>query len=370
MVDSLEEQYQEYPCNPVSEMSEHLNLSSKISQTDLNALVNKPLPIGKKRIERRLVLAPMTLLGNIAFRELIAGFGGYGLLFSEMCSARRVPNEPPEKSAYFCWREAEKSRLVMQLFGEDPQKMANAARIVEDHGLFGVDLNFGCSVAAICKQQSGAALLKTPADAARIVEAVRKSIDIPLFVKFRTGWKDDPAIPVDLARRFESAGADALTFHPRVAPDRRSRPPRWDYIKLVKDTVSIPVFGNGDVFDETDCLKMLATTDCDGVAIGRMAVARPWLMAQMSGLLSFQPDLFRLTAFELLDLMEKHFDPRRALRRYKKFSGYYSANFKFAHSFFKQIGNAADMDDVRRRLDAFFNKEPETIKRPNMNFFK
>lgn len=341
-----------------------------MGKTNLPTLLNHPLPIGSTTIERRVVLAPMTLLGHIAFRELIAGFGGYGLLFSEMCSARRIPDEIPEKSAYFCWRKAEKNRLVIQIFGSDPQKMANAARIVEDNGLFGVDLNFGCSVATICKQKCGAALLKTPDQAARIVEAVRGSVSIPLFVKFRTGWTDDPAIPAALAQCFESAGADALTFHPRVAPDRRSRPPRWDYIRQVKSTVSIPVFGNGNVFDATDCLKMFETTGCDGVAIGRMAIARPWLMAQMTGLLNPDEGIYRRTAFDMLDLMEKHFNHRRALRRYKKFASYYSANFKFAHSFFKEIGNAKDTDDLRGRLDSFFSKDPQTIKRPNMNFFQ
>lgn len=336
---------------------------------DLASRLNRPLTIGQTRIDGRLVLAPMTFLGHIAFRELLAGFGGYGLLFSEMCSARRIPSEDCSRSAYFCWREKERCHLVMQLFGADPTTMATAARIVEDSGLYGVDLNFGCSVATICKQQCGAALLKTPDHAARIVDAVRQAVRIPLFVKFRTGWTDDPAVPVDLARRFESAGADALTFHPRVAPDRRSRPPRWDYIKQVKDAVTIPVFGNGNVFDESDCLRMLDTTGCDGVAMGRMAIARPWFMAQMTGLLTPDTDIYRRTAIELLDLMERHFDPGRALRRYKKFSAYYSANFKFAHTFFKRMGNAMDLEALRGDLDAFFSRNPETVTRPNMNFF-
>ena len=338
-------------------------------KADLPSQLNRPLAIGRTTIDRRLVLAPMTLLGHIAFRELLADFGGYGLLFGEMCSARRIPQEANTGSAYFGWREAERQHLVIQIFGADPTAMARAARVIEEKGLFGVDLNFGCSVATICKQKCGAALLKTPDQAARIVEAVRRAISIPLFVKFRTGWADDPAIPVDLARRFASAGADALTFHPRVAPDRRSRPPRWDYIKRVKDAVAIPVFGNGDVFDETDCLRMMETTDCDGVAIGRMAIARPWLMAQMAGLLSPDSSIYRRTAFALLDLMERHFDNRRALRRYKKFALYFSANFKFSHSFFKRIGNAPDLKALRSELEAFFSGDPETMIRPNMNFF-
>ena len=337
---------------------------------DLAAFINRPLVIGQTAVAGRLALAPLTFLGHIAFRELLAGFGGYGLLFSEMCSARRIPQEAGRQSAYFCWREAERKHLVIQIFGDDPAVMANAARIIEDQGLFGVDLNFGCSVAAICKQQCGAALLKTPDRAARIVEAVRKAVSLPLFVKFRTGWTDDPAIPADLARRFASAGADALTFHPRVAPDRRSRPPRWDYIRQVKDAVAIPVFGNGDVFDGADCLRMLETTGCDGVAIGRMAVARPWLMAQINGLYSPDNAVFGRVALRLLNLMECHFDPNRALRRYKKFAQYFSANFKFGHSFLKRVGNAPDLEAIRAQLEDFFNRAPETVSKPNMNFFQ
>ena len=338
--------------------------------TELASRLNRPLTIGRATIGNRLALSPMTFLGHIAFRELLADFGGYGLLFSEMCSARRIPQEVGGRSAYFCWREEERDHLVMQIFGDDPATMASAARIIEDCGLFGVDLNFGCSVAAICKQHCGAALLKTPDRAARIVEAVRKAVSLPLFVKFRTGWTDDPAIPVELARRFAAAGADALTFHPRVAPDRRSRPPRWDYIRQVKESVAIPVFGNGDVFDGTDCLRMLETTGCDGVAIGRMAIARPWLMAQMSGLYSPGLDVFRQAALRLLNLMENHFDDSRALRRYKKFAQYFSANFKFGHSFLKRVGNAPDLETIRAQLEDFFDQEPETVYRPNMNFFQ
>ena len=337
--------------------------------TELATLLNRPLTIADTVISRRLVLAPMTFLGHVAFRELLAGYGGYGLLFGEMCSARRIPHENRSGSAYFRWREQERQHLVMQIVGNDPAAMATAARIIEDNGLFGVDLNFGCSVSAICKRQGGAALLKTPDQAARIVETVRGAVSVPLWVKFRTGWKDDPSLAVGVAKRFAAAGADALTFHPRVAPDRRSRPPRWDYIGQVKAAVDIPVFGNGDVFDEADCLRMLQTTGCDGVAIGRMAVARPWLMARMTGIPLPDTDLYRHTALTLLDLMQRHFTPDQALRRYKKFALYFSANFKFAHAFYNRIFRAPNLERIETDLNAFFDREPERSRRPNMNFF-
>ncbi|MCP4576734.1 MAG: tRNA-dihydrouridine synthase family protein, partial [Deltaproteobacteria bacterium] len=243
----------------------------------LSKLLKQPLSIDNRNIRTRLFLAPMAGIGHIAFREVVSGYGGYGLLFSEMCSAKALPHENSKVSPVFRWREEELSYLVCQIFGSDPRIMAKAAQRVEKEGFFGVDINFGCSVAAICKKNCGAALLKTPDLAVSIVAAVCRAVSIPVFVKFRTGWRDEPGPAVDMARRFEDAGVHALTFHPRVAPDRRSRPPKWGYIGKIKQAVSIPVVGNGNVFDTGACLEMLETTGCDGVAIGRMAIARPWI---------------------------------------------------------------------------------------------
>ncbi|MBI5894957.1 MAG: tRNA-dihydrouridine synthase family protein, partial [Desulfobacterales bacterium] len=246
-------------------------------------MISRPLTIGRRTIAGRLVLAPMTLLGHVAFRHLLDELGGCALMFSEMCSGARIPTENRHTSSYFRWRDEEAGRLAIQILGSDGGRMAAAARRIEAEGLFGVDINLGCAVKEICKFNQGAALLKEPAAAAGLVRQVRQAVQCPLMVKFRTGWQDDPAIPVDLARRLEDAGADALTFHPRVAPDVRTRPARWEYIALVKAAVSIPVFGNGDVFDAQDCLKMLTTTGCDGVALGRLGIARPWSFAHWAG---------------------------------------------------------------------------------------
>ncbi len=337
---------------------------------DLSTYLNQPLFIGARRIEGRLVLAPMTFLGHVAFRELISHYGGYGLLFSEMCSAKTVPQENRFVSAFFKWRDEERSKLVFQISGAEPKTMASAASRIETEDLFGVDINFGCSTAQICKQNCGAAVLKDPGLAAKIVAAVRSAVAIPVFVKFRTGWKDDVRIPVDMAKRFEDAGADALTFHPRVAPDRRARRPKWEYIRLVKEAVQIPVFGNGNVFDCDDCRRMIQQTGCDGVALGRMAIAKPWIFAEWTAGLKTSPQTYHDAAVRLSKLLEIHYEPVQALRRFKRFSFYFCANFQFGHTLYSKILRSKDLSDMAAILAEFFSNVPMIVSRPNMNYFQ
>ena len=172
-----------------------------------------------------------------------------------------------------------------------------------------------------------------------------------------------------LARRFEDAGADALTFHPRVAPDRRSRPPKWEYIGRVKQAVSIPVFGNGNVFDRADCLKMLLKTGCDGVAVGRMAIARPWLFAEWTAAYQSGDEIYLDCALRLAGLLEAHFDAPQALRRFKRFNYYYAASFKYGHTLSSAFQRAEDMISARNSVQQFFERPAETVARPNLNFF-
>ncbi|MCP4746979.1 MAG: tRNA-dihydrouridine synthase family protein [Desulfobacteraceae bacterium] len=336
----------------------------------LPELINKPLIIGSKKIENRLILAPMTYLGHVAFRELLDESGSRNLMFSEMCSAGRLPHENRRTSGYFKWRDQETRRLIIQIVGSDPDRMALAAQRIETEGFFGVDINLGCSAKGICRHQQGAALLKSPQIAVEIVRKVRRAVQCPVTVKFRTGWQDDSQFPVSLAVRLQDAGADALTFHPRVAPDRRARHPKWEYIGLVKQAVRIPVFGNGNVFDEHDCLKMMESTDCDGVALGRIAIARPWVFTQWGSDDPSPDDLHRRTAMRLLTLTEKHFDPLKGLRRYKRYASYLAANFAFGNSLFNKIRIAADYEQIEAILTAFFDTNPAVLKRPNMHFMR
>ncbi|MBF0451565.1 MAG: tRNA-dihydrouridine synthase family protein, partial [Candidatus Magnetomorum sp.] len=257
-------------------------------ETQIKQLIQRPLTIRNRTLNNRLIFAPMSRLGHVAFRELLADYGQYGLLFSEMSAAKAIPHENRNVSPVFRWRDSERDTLVWQLLGGSPEDMANAARRIEQEGFFGVDINLSCSMSYICRRGMGASLLKTPSLAVDIIKAVRAAVDIPVWVKFRTGWSDSPDLAVDFARYVEDAGADAITFHPRVAPDRRTRPPKWAYITRIKQAVSIPVFGNGNVFDRNDCYRMFTETGCDGISLGRIAISKPWIFADWNG--SFEPN--------------------------------------------------------------------------------
>ncbi|WP_207263304.1 tRNA-dihydrouridine synthase family protein [Desulfovibrio sp. Huiquan2017] len=331
--------------------------------------LDRPLSVGGRTVANRLWLAPLAGLGHVAYREVLAEYGGCGLMFTEMCGAKSVPTENRYVSPVFRWRDEELSRLVCQVAGSTPEQMIPAARRVQDCGFFGFDINMGCSVSGIVKKNAGAALLKDPDAALRVVEGVRKAISIPLFVKFRTGWTPDVEPAARLARRFEDAGVDCLVFHPRMAPDKRTRPPVREHIKAIVDAVSIPVLGNGDVVAPGDCLDMLETTGCAGVSVGRMAIARPWLFAEWTTGHTPPATCFRDYAMRLADALDQHFDPVRALKRYRLFTIYFAANFTFGHALQSWFLKAKTMDEIRSVIREHVHPDLQLVRRPNFSLY-
>ncbi|SHJ03584.1 tRNA dihydrouridine synthase [Halodesulfovibrio aestuarii] len=325
-----------------------------------------PITLRGRTIENRLCLAPMAGLGHIAYRAMAAHYGGYGLLFTGMCSARAVPTENRHKSPVFNWQDEELPTLVCQLFGAAPDDMAIAAERIQEENFFGVDINMGCSVSPIVDKQCGADLMRDVDRACEMVEKMRKVIDIPLFVKFRTGWQNEPEPAVAFARMLEQAGADALTFHPRVAPDRRTRRPRIDDIRLVKEAVSIPVFGNGDVWDAASAQSMVERTGCDGLAIGRAAISKPWIFAELTRGFEPTPETYKETLFMFLDQIEKWYDPTRAIKLYKKYCMFFAANFSYGNRLFGQLIAGNSMEKMRENAERCFgDKIPQISKSLN-----
>lgn len=341
---------------------------SEAVQSGLKALTHRKLTIGAKSINIRFSLAPMAFLSHVALRDIVRGHGGCGLFFSEMSSAKAVLQENRHVSPYFKWDDGEAANLVFQLLGNNPEAMAGAARRLENFGFFGVDLNFSCAAGVIRKTGGGAALLKDPALALNIVKAVRKTISIPLFVKFRLNSAGDLAFAVNFAKALESEGVDALTFHPRLATDRRNRRPNWDAIGKVKQAVNVPVFGNGDIFTAATAFNVMRQTGCDGLSLGRMALTRPWIFAEMTGDYIASTDAYRLAALEMARKLEEYFAPEHRLRRYQRFMSYFSANFVYGHSFYPKIKSAPDMAAAVTETLRFFDTNPAVSDMPNINF--
>lgn len=339
-----------------------------MSMAGLQTFLRQPLKIGGKVVNARLSLAPMAFLSHAGLRELVRGYGGCGLYFSEMNSAKAVLQENRLISPYFKWDDFEAPQLVFQLLGSDPLVMAKAAQRLQSFGFFGVDLNFSCAAGVIRKTGGGAALLQKPDLALKIVEAVRKAVAMPLTVKFRLN-DGTPGFAAGFAQNLERAGADALTFHPRLSNDRRGRKPYWDAIGLVRQSVSIPVFGNGNIFNAATALKVWRDTGCAGFSIGRMAVARPWIFAEiLDGYTALAEDYY-MAALEMARLLTQYFTAEQALQRYQRFMQYFSANFLYGHSFYPKIKTAPNMETSVVATRRFFDARPEINAMPNMNFF-
>ncbi len=338
-----------------------------MSNLAVSEFLRRPLRIRNRVLANRLMLAPMVGLTHIAFREVLERFASPALLSMEMCSAKSLPSERPDLSRIFRWRKGEQSRLVCQLVGSEPAVMAAAARRVEEEGFWGVDINMGCSVSAICRQGSGAALLRDTRKALAVVEAVRAAVDIPVSVKFRLGWEDCPLdLPV-FCRALESAGADWLVFHPRQAPDRRTRPLKHGFFAQVKEAVGIPVFGNGDIVDASSAQEILGS-GCDGLAIGRMAIACPWIFSRLLGLDVPDDNNFYQYAKSLLTELEMFFPPNRAMRLYKMAIRYVAANFVFGHQVYTTLVKGSSCADFHANLQCLV-PTPAQGSLPNIFLF-
>jgi nifR3 family TIM-barrel protein len=237
------------------------------------------MKIGTVTLDSNVILAPLAGITNLPFR-LLAKEAGCGLVCSEMVSSHGLVYKS-EKTANLLKSAPAEKPLSAQIFGADPDIMAEAATIVEGMGADILDINFGCAVRKIVKTGSGAALMRTTDRAEALLKAVRKAIRIPLTIKIRTGWDASGEQALNIARIAEDNGVDAIAVHPRTAKQQFSGRADWSIIAAVKKRVAIPVIGNGDIFSAQDALNMLAETGCDAVMIGRKAVGNPGIFSRI-----------------------------------------------------------------------------------------
>jgi nifR3 family TIM-barrel protein len=244
--------------------------------------------VGHLTIHPNIVLAPMAGVTDSVFRRLVLGIGGCGLVCSEMTNAASVSPRIRRRHHLLDYLPEERP-ITIQLSGNEPTLLARAAQTVEELGADIIDINCGCPSPKVTGGGHGASLLRDLPKLSQVLHAVRAAVNIPVTLKFRAGWDDDSLNYLETAQRAEDAGIAALALHPRTREQRYTGEADWDRIAAVKQHVSIPVIGSGDVRDAPDALRRLAESGVDGVMIGRAAMSNPWIFLQTEQLRRGEP---------------------------------------------------------------------------------
>lgn len=239
--------------------------------------------IGNVEIANPVMLAPMAGVTDLPYR-LLCKEQGCGYMVTEMVSAKAVLYNNKNTDLLMLTKE-EEAPVALQLFGSDPEIMADIADRLSDRGFAGFDINMGCPVPKVVNNHEGSALMKEPLLAGKIVEAMAKRVKCPVTVKFRKGFDENNVNAVEFAHIMEESGAAAVTVHGRTREQFYSGKADWDIIRQVVDRVKIPVFGNGDIFSGEDAEKMLEQTGCQGIAVGRGAKGNPWIFREINAVM-------------------------------------------------------------------------------------
>ena len=246
------------------------------------------MKIGSVELASPFVIAPMAGMTDTAFRRLVKRHGGCGLVVTEMVSSEGLVRGIDRTLEYTEFTEEERP-VSIQIFGGDPEKMADAAQIVESLGADIVDVNMGCPVPKIAKHNAGCSLMREPEHAASVIAAMTKKVRIPVTVKMRAGWNEGSINAPDLARRVEDAGAAAVAVHGRTAAQSYSGQSDWTLIDRVAGSLSIPVLGSGDCIEPGQILERMRGGHVSGVLVGRGVLRNPWILAQAGDLAAGRP---------------------------------------------------------------------------------
>ena len=245
------------------------------------------MKIGNIELPSPFAVAPMAGMTDTAFRRLVKRHGGCGLVVTEMVSSEGLVRGIDRTLEYAEYTEEERP-VSIQIFGGDPEKMAEAARIVEGMGADIVDVNMGCPVPKIAKHNAGCSLMREPSHAASVIRSMSSAVKIPVTVKMRAGWNDAERNAPTLARMVEDAGAAAVAVHGRTAAQSYSGSADWDLVAEIAASLSIPVFGSGDCVEPRQIIERL-DRGVDGVLVGRGVLRNPWILAQAADIAAGRP---------------------------------------------------------------------------------
>lgn len=316
------------------------------------------LKIGSIVLENNVVLAPMAGITNSPFRQ-ICKQSGAGLVYSEMISANGLIRDG-QRTLELLRRSSAETPFGVQLFGDDPAVLAQAATIISQHGEI-LDLNMGCPVKKVIRSGAGSALMQSPQKAAAVISAMRQASNLPLTVKFRSGWDLSTINFLEIGKIAEQCGADALVLHPRTRCQGFGGKSNWDHIAELKQAVNIPVIGSGDILTPEDAIKMLETTSCDGIMIGRGCYGNPWLieniLRRQKGDEITTPSAQQRcqTSLQHLKLYQQAFGDRRAAAEMRKHLCWYSRGLAGAGEFRFRVNQINEIEQLEETIHSFFS---------------
>lgn len=316
------------------------------------------IPLRHLQIDPPLFLAPMAGLTHSALRQIMAGYGGVGLLSTEMLAAKRLPTENPRLSPWLIRTDAEKP-MSYQLLLSTVAEVRPAINALHKLGADAIDLNMGCPAPAVGKVGAGAQLMEQPDEVRRIVAEARRLTDLPLTAKIRLGSELDEAKLKSFCTMLEGEGIDLLSVHARLKHESFARAPRWEWVGRIKQWVRVPVIVNGGIFSVVDAENCLRATCADGLMLGRGAVIRPWLFAEIArevyGCLVEQPAVVLPELYwQFMNLLTELFPPERRLGRLKEFTHYFAKNYQFGHLLASKVQSSLSVDEARARAGDFF----------------
>ena len=317
------------------------------------------LRYGTLPIDPPLVLAPMAGITDPQFRLVLRRIGGVGLVTMEFISSEALVRGNKRTRALMRYAEEERP-LSIQIYGRDPAHMAEAARVVQEIGADVCDINMGCPANKVLKGCSGCALMGDLPLAHHIVREVRRAITIPLSVKFRLGLADDRKNFLELGRICEGEGVDTVALHARTAKQMFGGRADWSEIARLRETVGIPVVGNGDVVEARDAVRMLRETGCDGVMVGRASMKNPWIYRQIADLLAGRAP-YEPTVADRRDVIRAHFrmvtaeeEPVFALHKLRTFTGWYTHGLPDGKQLRARIGELPTCEAFLEAVETFF----------------